>query len=320
MPGVTYEDISLGWKPENKRDHVFNFLMVLLLAGFFAGAFWISSIKLPKQQREHSVPVPDRIAKFISERPKFKSKPQPKPKELPKPPPIPKQFVKARKTVAQKPLTKVQKKARKTAQQSGLLALTKQLSDLVDTPSVDKMVGNKIHHTRNIHSEAGVNSHILTANSSKGGVSVAQNLHSAGQGGTATLDNDQRRLARRLLASHGELAHSRKHSAHAQKHNTVRGDNLRSEEDVAYVIDEHKSMLHALYRRERRRHPGLKGKIVFEITILASGKVSKVRIVSSELHDKALEADLAARIRQFNFGAHQVETLTVTIPVEFLPS
>ena len=100
----------------------------------------------------------------------------------------------------------------------------------------------------------------------------------------------------------------------------MRGDNLRSEEDVAYVMDKHKSMLHSLYRRARRTHPGLKGKIILEITILPSGKVSKVRIVSSELHDKSLEQDLVARVRMFDFGSRTVEALTVTIPVEFLPS
>lgn len=320
MAGATYEEIALAWKPESRRDHVFNVMMILVLAGFVLAGILISSIKLPKQKHERHVVIPERVAKFINERPKPLPKPQTKPKELPKPPPIPKQFVKPRKKEVRKPLTKVQKKARKTAKQSGLLALTKQLSDLVDTSDVDKMVGNKIHHAGKIHSEAGVSSQVLTANSGKGEVSVNQNIHSAGTGRGARLDNDQRKLARRLLASHGEIARKHTQTAQSSKPDTVRGNNLRSEEDVAYVMDEHKSMLHALYRRARRRHPGLKGKIVFEITILPSGKVSRIHVVSSELHDKALVADLAARIKQFNFGARPVETLTVTIPVEFLPS
>ena len=85
-------------------------------------------------------------------------------------------------------------------------------------------------------------------------------------------------------------------------------------------MDLNKSKLHSLYRRARRHNPGLKGKIVLEITILASGKVSVVTIKSSELNDPALESRLIARVKQFDFGVQNLKTVTVTFPVEFLPS
>jgi hypothetical protein len=41
---------------------------------------------------------------------------------------------------------------------------------------------------------------------------------------------------------------------------------------------------------------------------------------SSELNAPELEASLVARIKQFDFGKRQGVPLTVTTPVEFLPS
>ena len=77
---------------------------------------------------------------------------------------------------------------------------------------------------------------------------------------------------------------------------------------------------HHIYRRARRADPGLKGKIVLEITIAPSGKVLRVRIKSSELNNPSLEARLIARIKRFDFGVSQTEKVTVTFPIEFLPS
>jgi protein TonB len=45
-----------------------------------------------------------------------------------------------------------------------------------------------------------------------------------------------------------------------------------------------------------------------------------VRIVSSELRAEELERKLLARIRQFDFGARDVEMMVVSWPVDFLPS
>lgn len=318
MSVMTYEQIALSWEPENKRDHAFNFLAVIVLIALLALGIYASSIRLPKQKRELAAPIPERVAKFISEQPR--PKPIPKPKVTHKPLPIPLPILHPKQKVVHKPLTHVQKKARKEAEKSGLLALTKQLSGLVDTPDVDKMVGSRLHRGRGMGKAAGVNDKILTSDSGKGAVNVSQHIHSGSAGTGARLDDDQRRLARQLLASDGQIAPITRKQRGSDNNGKMRGDNLRSEEDVAYVMDEHKSMLHAIYRHARRTHPGLKGKIVLQLTILPSGKVSKVRVVSSELHDSALVQNLIARIRQFDFGARPVQTLTVTIPVEFLPS
>ncbi len=45
-----------------------------------------------------------------------------------------------------------------------------------------------------------------------------------------------------------------------------------------------------------------------------------LKLVSSELHAPDLERKLMARIKQFDFGAKDVNTLTINWPVDFLPS
>lgn len=85
-------------------------------------------------------------------------------------------------------------------------------------------------------------------------------------------------------------------------------------------MDQCKSKLHSIYRRARRSHPGLKGKIVLEITIAPSGKVLKVRVRSSELNNPKLESRLVARDKRIDFGSSSVEKVTVTFLIEFLPS
>jgi protein TonB len=66
--------------------------------------------------------------------------------------------------------------------------------------------------------------------------------------------------------------------------------------------------------------PSLQVKVVLELKIAPSGEVLECRIASRELNAAELERKLLARIRQFEFGAKDVEQMVVTWPVDFLPS
>ncbi len=105
-----------------------------------------------------------------------------------------------------------------------------------------------------------------------------------------------------------------------QEKSTTRSGNFRTDENIAYVMDRNKGKLYSVYRQARRKNPGLKGRIVFDITILPSGKVSRAVIKSSELNNSKLESRLLARVKRFDFGVRDGEPITVTFPVEFLPS
>jgi hypothetical protein len=98
------------------------------------------------------------------------------------------------------------------------------------------------------------------------------------------------------------------------------GKASRSIEEIRLVFERNKGAIYALYNRALREDPTLQGKIVLEMRIAPNGEITALRLVSSELKAAELESKLLARIRQFDFGAKDVEVMTVTWPVDFLPS
>lgn len=98
------------------------------------------------------------------------------------------------------------------------------------------------------------------------------------------------------------------------------GKSSRSLEDIRLVFERNKAAIYAIYNRALREDASLQGKVVVELKISPTGGVESVRIVSSELKAPELEQKLLARIRQFDFGAKEVEPMTVSWPLDFLPS
>ena len=98
------------------------------------------------------------------------------------------------------------------------------------------------------------------------------------------------------------------------------GKASRSIEEIKLVFERNKGAIYAIYNRALREDPSLQGKVVLELKIAPSGQVTDLRVVSSELKAKELEAKLLARIRQFDFGSKDVELMVVSWPVDFLPS
>jgi hypothetical protein len=98
------------------------------------------------------------------------------------------------------------------------------------------------------------------------------------------------------------------------------GKASRSIEDIKIVFERNKGAIYAIYNRALREEPSLQGKVVLKLTIAPSGAVVDCRIEASELRLPELESKLLARIRQFDFGAKDVDQMIVTWPVDFLPS
>lgn len=98
------------------------------------------------------------------------------------------------------------------------------------------------------------------------------------------------------------------------------GKASRSIEDIRLVFERNKGAIYAIYNRALREDPALQGKVVLELKISPAGDVTGLRVLSSELRTPELEGKLLARIRQFAFGAKEVEPMVVTWPVDFLPS
>lgn len=320
MAVITYKRLALDWQPSDKNSQGFNRLAVAVLVAIIMLAVLLSLVPVPEKERRTRVEVPDRIAKFIHQRekppvPVQSPLPKPEPKPLPKVEPRPTVERQRPSEVERKPLTETEKKAREVAEQSGLLALSSELHDLMDTSATSAQVaGTLSQDSAGANAIAGHDANIVTAGVAAGGGGVESGRYTGQVGGTELSAREVAAVRSGLFADEPEAADSKKKVA------ATRSGNGRSEEDVTIIFDRNKGSLYSLYERERRKTPGLQGKIVLRITIAPSGEVTDVKIVSSELNNPALEARLISRIKMFKFEAHDVDPVTVTYPIEFLPS
>ncbi len=346
MSVLTYESRALQWRPGSDGDRNFAVVIFAVVVLSVSLGIVLSLITVPKEPRQVRVAVPERIAKFILD--KDRPKPQPKAEVLPLPKPRPEikvdlppepepepkskpdeteiepvPQVKPQKPERTEVLTDAQQRARASAEKSGLLALGNELSDLIDTSDVSKMARTKITNMSGTSTAAAaVDTGILSANRTGGGsaANVKAGDYSASISSTPLNQQERLKVASTLMSEKSELKNSASGTQSGTKpHKSSAGSGVRFEEDIYYVIDQNKGKLHAVYRQARRANPGLKGKIIFDITILASGQVSAVIIRSSELNDPVLEERLVSRIKSFDFGAREGGEMTVTYPVEFIP-
>lgn len=313
---LDYNNLAYEWRPLGRPDKRFATIVFGSLLLAVAIGFILSSIQVPEEERQKQKAIPERIAEFILEKEKEKTKVAPKPEPKPKPLPKPKPRVKKQQeSKSEKPLTKEQKQAREKAQDTGLLALSNELADLIDTSEIDKMVAAKVTTQSNSTKVASLDKSVLSSNVGKGSDGV--NADSYGDATLASSSLSQKEIIavrQSLLASDkvDEIADTEEQSEQSASY--------RSEEEITLVFDQNKSKLYSIYNRERRRNPGLKGKVVIELTISPEGKVVEINIISSELNNPRLERSLLARIKLFKFSADKSRTITVTYPIEFLPS
>ncbi|VAW91018.1 hypothetical protein MNBD_GAMMA23-2134, partial [hydrothermal vent metagenome] len=257
---VTYNSLALNWSPQNKRDHRFNiFASIVLTITLFIG-YVASNIPVPEQTRNTQTVVPERIAKFLTEKKKpvvIKEKPKPLPKPKLKPKIKKKPPAKARK---KKPLTKALKKARKKAESSGLLALSNELADLMDTSAVSTMVSGKT--SKGAAKAVAVNKDVLSKGVGVGSGGVQSSKYAMASSNTRLSSKELNSFRESLLASNTMRKPNKQTASRAD---------IRLEEQITIVFDQNKSKLYSLYNRARRQAPGLKGKIILQITIAPSG-------------------------------------------------
>jgi protein TonB len=312
---------TLPWTQQANEEKRFRRIVAICLALAMAFIFVIPQIDLPKQDRAEKRKLPPRLAQVILERKKIKEPPPPPPpevdipekKEKPKPKEEKKEKPKEKKPVPKKKVTKKKvlkdpDAARKKAAASGLLAFADELADLRDEPAITTITkGAKLSKAGN-KAKKSSRSIIASATKRSGGINTTKLSRDTGGAG---LSGRKTTKARSALAGNGG-------GGSAGGKSYMSG---RTSEEIQMVFDRHKGAVYRIYNRALRKNPTLRGKVVLEITILASGKVKKVHIVSSELRDKKLEKKLAARIKMFNFGAKEdIDTVVVTYPIDFLPS
>jgi len=91
----------------------------------------------------------------------------------------------------------------------------------------------------------------------------------------------------------------------------------RSEESIRDVILSYMGRITYTYNRFLKKNPDLKGKIVLEMTIAASGEVTSCKIISSTVGDPEFEQAIIAVVQRFKFKPIPEGEITVENPFVF---
>ena len=258
----------------------------------------------PPVIKEKPVPEPKPLPKKTGQ-PKPAEKPVAKAKLKPEPEPVKKARVVRQKTVKPEPT------AREVAQKSGLLAMADTLADLRQNT-----VASSLTKTRKL-SRAGGSAQkseraVLSSGttSTSGGIQTASLSRNTGGGQLATRSTTK--------------VHSPTGNAPSAPESQGKGradrQGGRSIEEIQMVFDRNKGAIYSIYNRALRKNPSLQGKLVLQLTINPSGQVTACTVVSSGLQDATLDRKISSRVKLFDFGARDVEMVTITYPIDFLPA
>lgn len=297
-----YRQYELPWSPREDVERRFKKILRIVLGVFVVLAILITLLPVPEQTRVKAPDIPDRVVKLLLEK---------KPPPPPPPPPEVKPETKPE-PVKVEPKPKPVEDARAKAQQSGLLKLQDQLADLRDNTVLDKAAMTK-NLTGKVNETTSAERSMITSKvgASSGGINTASLSRGYGTGAGSLEGHNTTQVTSAVLSAKPEDG-VRRGSGNTKA--------ARSEEEIATVFDRNKGAIHSIYTRALRDKPELQGKLVVELTISPAGEVTKCSVVSSELNDPELERKLVARIKLLRFAALDVGTITVTKPIDFLPS
>ncbi len=293
-----YNEPVLPWS-KTENDVRFNKILKRSLLFFLLLTIIFPFLPVPEVEQKELTQVAPRLAKLLIQKKQQKvaaPKPAAKKKAVEK--------KKKAKKKSKKPAAK--KKAIKKASSSGLMALTDELADLRDSFNVASVRTTNLSKSGKTKSNR-TTSNLLTAKAGRGSGGISTQGLSNKTGGGSLSGRNLSGVASNI----GGGAGTRR---------TAGGKAGRSQEEIERVFQRNKGGIFALYNRALRKDPSLQGKVVLELTILPSGKVSKCRIISSELNAKRFERRLVLKVKTFRFEKKNVATVTVTYPIDFLPS
>ena len=298
---------------DDREDRIFRRLSIVMLLLFIGAGVVLNGIQLPEIVQKSLVDVSPRLAKLILE--KQKVEPPPKPKA-----PLPekeKQAEKKKEPPKPKKKEEVKKEsARDVARKSGLIALADELDDLReifdlgDVALPQQTAGSEAVKIASASDLLG-----SSATQSSGGIqtdTLNRNLKTSELAQRQTTN-----VQSKIDTSNDKLARA---STTQKSKSTSRSTGKRSADEIERVFQKNKGGIFNIYNRALRKNPLLSGQVVVELTIDPNGKVIRVDILSSELGDEALERKLVLKIKRFKFSKANVAEITVTYPIEFVPS
>ena len=278
------------------------FLIIFILFGLIIP--WLPSPEIEKKQLKQISP---HLAKLITKKRLQKPKIA-KVKSIKKK--TQKKKSKKKKTVKKKVNKKKRAKAISKAKTSGLMAMRNDIQDLQSMFDLSSISSKKPIRSSKSSAKSTKRSSVLSskAKRSSGGIDTSKLSRSTGN--TSLASRKGSKVSSNISSS----------SSRGSTRRTSGGQSARGLEELTLVFDKYNGALQNIYQRALRKDPTLQGKVVFELTIDSSGRVVKCRIVSSELGSKSLERRLVSRVKSFRFASKNVATVTVTMPIDLLPS
>jgi len=308
--GTATLEPNLPWA-DHREDRVFRVIAIVLLLLFLSVGVALNLVTLPEVVQKNLVDVSPRLAKLILEKQKIKPPPE---KELVKKEVEKKEVKKKEKPKKKKEIKK--ESAREVAKKSGLIALSDELEDLREAFDLDDVLTQTQQTDGSQAVQIAASGDLLTsgAQRSSGGIqtdTLNRNLTTSelAQRQTTSVES-------KIEPSSEKLA---KASTTQQQYQGL-ATGKRSADEIEGVFQKNKGGIFNIYNRALRKNPSLSGQVVVELTIAPSGEVTRVKILSSELGDETLERKLVLKIKRFKFSKASVAEITVTYPIEFLPS
>jgi outer membrane biosynthesis protein TonB len=310
-------ELQLPWESSLREDARYRKILRNMLSALLAFAIVIPLLPVEELSREKQEAVPAHLARVIMER-KELPKPvpvpvKPKPVEKKKPEPVEKKKPEpvAKKKVEPKPKPKPKEpdrleQARELAAVSGVLAFQDSLADMRDSMDVSSL--NNTGMSSGQANAEKTERAILSAAAKTGSGGIRTAALSRDTGGAALSGRETTKVVSALASGAAEDV--------AGSSASLGG---RSDESIRRIMDKNKGAIFAIYNRALRRNPMLSGKLVFEMRIEASGAISELALLSTELGDDKLTRKILSRIRMIRFAAAQVITTTVNYSFDFLP-
>jgi len=317
---VAIQTAGMLWDMSPEADARFQRILRYHLIAFLILGLVMPWLPLQEPDRKVAEELPPRMAKLLLEakpvpapkpepvvrKPQPRAKPEPAPEPQKKPQPVRQQARQEKPAPVEKPVS-----ARQQAEQSGLLALKDTLSDLRDNS-----INSNLRKPRKL-SQAGGQARkteraILTSGTTRGSDGIQTASLSRNAAGTSLASRTTTRV-------HSPAGTAATPASSAGKDRAGRSAG-RSIEEIQMIFDRNKGAIYSIYNRALRQNPALQGKLVLQLTISPSGKVTRCNVVSSELDDAALGRKIAQRVGLFDFGAADVNEVTITYPIDFLPA
>jgi outer membrane biosynthesis protein TonB len=324
---------AMAWARGGEDDWRFRKALAASLAISLLFGALLPMIDLPLPKPFEAADVPKRLAQLVREE---KAKPLPPPpvaeealpedkrQHEPKPDPKPQPVEKRDELPPEMPAyAAVEPEPQKSVEKAGILAFKEKFASLAQDRAAPRLGADaRFSDAHDASGEASSRS-MLTSNApgSSGGINLASLSRNVGGGGNgaggggsgAGMQGVQVGRATSSIASIGGGGGDRP---------LARGGPglSRTDEEIQIVFDRYKASFYRLYNRELRNVPTLRGQMILRLTIEPDGSVSMCVLQTSDMDAPNLSAQVVDRVRTINFGAKEVQALTIVYPIDFLPA